>query len=371
MTKPVIPVTKPYLPSREKLDRYIDGIYERNWLTNNGPLVQELTKRLEDYLGVENLLLVANGTLALQIAYRTLGIHKPVNNQPAEAITTPFTFIATASSLKWEGIQPVFVDIDPDTWNLDPELIEAAITSQTRALVPVHVFGNPCEVEAIQAIADKHQLKVIYDAAHAFGVKYKGESILKWGDAATLSFHATKVFHTIEGGAIVFKRKEDLEKAKKLINFGITGLETIEELGINAKMNEFQAAMGLCVLNDVRVCQNKREKLWSIYQKNLQTDKKLQNWSIFAANNYGYAPILIENNAKLLEIKDKLENKGFLPRRYFYPNLDKLNFFSNRTSGNNKETLNIVNRIICLPLYEELEEYQIENISNILMDKHK
>src|SRR5690554_1818750 len=180
----MIPVTKPYLPSREKLDRYIDGIYERRWLTNNGQLVQELTRRLEEYLGVENLLLVANGTLALQIAYRALGVSDANCEQRPEAITTPFTFVATASSLKWDGVQPVFVDIDPDTWCLDPKKIEAAITPNTRAIVPVHVFGNACDVEAIDEIAKRRNLKVVYDAAHAFGVKYKGESLLKWGDAA-------------------------------------------------------------------------------------------------------------------------------------------------------------------------------------------
>src|SRR5690606_15062004 len=243
----MIPVTKPYLPRRAKLNQYLDGIYERNWLTNNGPLVQELTSRLEEYLGVENLLLVSNGTLALQIAYRALGVSDATPGAQPEAITTPFTFIATASSLKWDGVEPVFVDIDPDTWCLNPDNIEAAITKNTRAIVPVHVFGNACDVEAIDAIAKKHKLKVVYDACHAFGVRYKGESLLRWGDAATLSFHATKLCHTAEGGAIICKREEDLELAKKLIDFGIRGAETIVALGVKAKMNEIQAAMGLCV----------------------------------------------------------------------------------------------------------------------------
>lgn len=209
----MIPVTKPYLPSREKLDRYIDGIYERAWLTNNGELVQQLTKRLEEYLGVENLLLVANGTLALQIAYRALGITG--HHAPTEAITTPFTFVATASSLKWEGVDPVFADIDPDTWCLDPSSIEPAITSKTRVIIPVHVFGNACDIEAIDAIASQHSLKVIYDASHAFSVNYKGESLLKHGDASTLSFHATKLFHTGEGGAIIFKKKKTWNGPRK------------------------------------------------------------------------------------------------------------------------------------------------------------
>lgn len=361
MTKPVIPVTKPYLPNREKLDRYIDGIYERNWLTNNGPLVQELTQRLQDYLGVENLLLVANGTLALQIAYRTLAIHEPINNQPAEAITTPFTFVATASSLKWEGIQPVFVDIDPETWNLDPKLIETAITPQTRALVPVHVFGNPCEVEAIQAIADKHQLKIIYDAAHAFGVKYKGESILNWGDAATLSFHATKVFHTIEGGAIVFKRKEDLEKARKLINFGITGPETIEQLGINAKMNEFQAAMGLCVLDELEENIRKRERIWSIYRNELMHFVSFQKTNPSATQSYGYAPIVMKNKKHRKSAQESLNKNSISARRYFFPALDTLSQFDSKNQNNIADR--IAATILCLPFQDNLSTDEANKIS--------
>lgn len=264
----MIPVTKPYLPDRKTLDKYLDGIYEREWLTNNGQLVQDLTARLEEYLGVENLLLVANGTLALQIAYRALGVSGFEYQEQPEAITTPFTFIATASSLKWDGVQPVFADIDPNTWCIDPDNIEKAVTSNTKAIVPVHVFGNACDVDAIDEIARRHQLKVIYDASHAFGVKYKGKSLLENGDASTLSFHATKLFHTGEGGAIVFKRKEDLESARKMINFGITGPETIDGIGINAKMNEFQAALGLSVLDEIDENIQGRKKVWENY-KNL------------------------------------------------------------------------------------------------------
>jgi len=352
MTKPVIPVTKPYLPSREKLNRYIDGIYERNWLTNNGPLVQELTQRLEDFLDVKNLLLVANGTLALQIAYRTLGIHEPVNNQPAEAITTPFTFIATASSLKWTAIQPIFVDIDPDTWNLDPKLIEAAITPQTRAIVPVHVFGNPCDVEAIHFIAEKHKLKVIYDAAHAFGVKYKGQSILHWGDAATVSFHATKVFHTIEGGAIIFKRKEDLDKAKKLINFGITSPEKIEALGINAKLNEFQAAMGLCVLDGIHENIKSREDVFCTYQQILKEQVKLQKSPECATNNYGYFPILTGSKTMRDGLDKKLKKHGINGRKYFYPSIETLEFLNSTQKC--PVSINTADRVYCLPIYSDL-----------------
>ncbi|WLD59427.1 DegT/DnrJ/EryC1/StrS family aminotransferase [Salinispirillum sp. LH 10-3-1] len=362
--KEIIPVTKPYLPSREKLNKYIDGIYERNWLTNNGPLVQELTKRLEEYLGVENLLLISNGTLALQIAYRALGINEPANGKPAEAITTPFTFVATSSSLKWEGVNPVFVDIDKDTWNLDPELIEEAITPQTRAIVPVHVFGNPCDVEAIHEIAERHQLKVIYDAAHAFGVNYRNESVLKWGDAATLSFHATKVFHTIEGGAIVFKHKKDLEKAKALINFGITGPDQISELGINAKMSEFNAAMGLCVLDDIiHVFQDRKER-YERYMGRLSSRLERQCLNEHSSLNYSYIPILLDEENVLKDTLEVFSDNDIYPRRYFYPSLNNIDISSSCLTLPISESVS--SRVLCLPIYSTLKAEDIDGISNIV-----
>jgi len=236
----MINVTKTHLPDIDRYKAYIDRIYRSGWITNNGALVQELEEKLKEYLGVRNILLVSNGTLALQICYKALGL-------TGEAITTPFSFVATTSSLVWEGLSPVFVDISPETLNMDPDRIEEAIRPETSCIVPVHVFGNGCDVEKIGQIAKKHHLKVVYDAAHAFGVKYNGESILNYGDVSILSFHATKFFHTIEGGAIVTGDDELYEKAKHMINFGITGPESIVGLGINGKMNEFQAAMGLCI----------------------------------------------------------------------------------------------------------------------------
>lgn len=356
----MIPVTKPYLPCREKLDRYIDGIYEREWLTNNGPLVQELTRRLEEYLGVENLLLVSNGTLALQIAYRALGISG--GEVPTDAITTPFTFVATASSLKWEGVQPIFVDIDAETWCLDPTLIEAAITPRTRAIVPVHVFGNACEVEAIGEISRRHGLKVVYDASHAFGVTYKGESLLKHGDAATLSFHATKLFHTIEGGAIVFKHKEDLESARRMINFGITGPEAIEKLGINAKMNEFQAAMGLCVLDEVeKVIENRREV---IEKYNFYLSGKLQQQKIRQETTYNHAyyPVALKSEMQVKKLMVMLEEEKIFARRYFYPSLASVDVLGYRYS-NCEISERLSERIICLPVYSGLSIESVVNAS--------
>lgn len=356
----MIPVTKPYLPSRKKLDKYIDGIYERQWLTNNGQLVQELTSRLAEYLGVENLLLVANGTLALQIAYRALGVSDANRDERPEAITTPFTFIATASSLKWDGVQPVFVDIDPDTWCLNPGNIEAAITPNTRAIVPVHVFGNACDVEAIDAIAKKHNLKVIYDASHAFGVKYKGESLLKHGDAATLSFHATKLFHTGEGGAIVFKHKEDLERARKMINFGITGPETIEELGINAKMNELQAAMGLCVLDEMEENLKARAEVWYRYKQALPENLQMQEKHETLEYNYAYFPVVFKSESQAVHAAAILKENGVLVRRYFYPSLETVACLDAEAVQAVSE--DVARRILCLPIFSGLSDESVDLI---------
>jgi dTDP-4-amino-4,6-dideoxygalactose transaminase len=256
----MINVTKTYLPDKSKYIEYVNRIFKSGWLTNNGQFVQELEKRLADYLGVENLLVVTNGTLALQIAYRILGLK-------GQVITTPFTFIATVSSLVWEGLNPVFADINSDTFNISPELIEKKISKETSAILPVHVFGNACEVEQIENLAKQHKLKLIFDAAHAFGVRYKDSGILNFGDASILSFHSTKIFHTIEGGAVIFRDKKDYEKARLMINFGIAGYDIVKVLGINAKMNEFQAAMGLCILDDIEELIGKRKLHYCILRK--------------------------------------------------------------------------------------------------------
>jgi dTDP-4-amino-4,6-dideoxygalactose transaminase len=354
----MIPVTKPYLPSRDKLNAYIDGIYDRCWLTNNGPLTQELTKRLEAYLGVENLLLVSNGTLALQIAYRALGLIQDSSKDTVEVVTTPFTFVATASSIKWEGMTPKFADIDPKTWCLDPEAIEPLVGPNTKAIVPVHVFGNACAVEEIETIANRCSLKVIYDAAHAFDVKYQGESVLKWGDAATLSFHATKIFHSIEGGAIVFKRKEDLERAKSLINFGITGPDTIGELGINAKFNEFQAAMGLCILDELETNLDARQHVWQRYYNELTSAigdyLQFQTYQEATSNNAAYFPVVFNSEAELLKVLAGMQAEGVYLRRYFYPSLDTVPLLAGKQECANSR--DIAKRVLCLPMYAMLLE---------------
>ena len=355
----MIPVTKAYLPNKEKYKAYIDRIYESGWLTNNGSLLQELERRLKEYLGVKHLILVANGSLALQLAYKTLDLK-------GEVITTPFSFAATTSTLAWEGLKPVFADIDSSSFNLDPNNIEALITTETSAIVPVHVFGNPCEVEKIQEIAHKHNLRVVYDAAHAFGSQYKGQSVLNYGDISTISFHATKLFHTIEGGAVITNDDELAKKVRLLINFGITGPTTIESVGTNAKMNEFEAAMGLCLLDEIDIIRSEREEVWQMYQQELSGIVAFQQWNAQSDNNYAYAPVLFKSEAKLLEAEARLKANDIMPRRYFYPSLDTLDYLS--TEQVCVHSRDIASRILCLPIYPGLESIKASGISNQLKE---
>lgn len=355
----MINVTKTYLPDIGKYKEYVDKIFQSGWITNNGEMVRKLEKRLKEYLGVKNIVLVSNGTLALQIAYKLLSLE-------GEVITTPFSFVATTSSLVWEGLKPVFVDIDSNSFCIDCKKIEEKITDKTSAIVPVHVFGNGCEVEEIERIAARHNLKVVYDAAHAFGIKYKGESILNYGDVSVLSFHATKIFHTIEGGALVINNDDLYENAKKLINFGITGPETIDGIGINAKMNEFQAAMGLCVLDDVDEIIKKRQKIYDNYMEAFTKVKhiKLQDYNSYCSRNYSYFPIVFEKEEALKNVKTKLEENNIYPRRYFYPSLSTLDYVENCKVEN---SVRISNCILCLPIYDGLELYQQNKIIEIVM----
>ncbi|MBP6164311.1 MAG: DegT/DnrJ/EryC1/StrS family aminotransferase [Aliarcobacter sp.] len=343
----MINVTKTYLPNKEKYKKYIDEIYENGWLTNNGPLVQRLEKKLAQYLGVKNIILVSNGTVALEIAYRTLDIK-------GFAITTPFSFVATTSSLVTNNILPIFADIDPNTFNLDPKNIEKLITPNTSAIVPVHVFGNACEVEQIEKIANKHNLKVVYDAAHAFDVKYKNQSVLNYGDISTLSFHSTKLFHSIEGGALIINDDELVQKARYLINFGIKNTEEIPHLGTNAKMNEFEAAMGLCVLDEIENIKNSRKEVYETYQKELNGIVQFQEQNKNATENYSYFPIVFKTEEQLLKVQKALNDENIFPRRYFYPSLDTLEYIEPKQEC--KISRDISKRILCLPIYAELEK---------------
>ena len=348
----MINVTQAYLPEKEKFKAYVDRIYESGWLTNNGAIVRELEKRLQEYLGVKHLILVANGSLALQLSYKALGLK-------GDVITSPFSFVATASTLVWEGLNPVFSDIDPDTFNVSPDEIEKNITDKTTAIVPVHVFGNPCEVELIHGIADKNNLKVIYDAAHAFGVNYKGESILNYGDVSTLSFHATKLFHTIEGGAVITNDDSLAEKIRLLINFGISDAK-INTLGINAKMNEFEAAMGMCVLDEINNIKKQREKIWKTYLLELKGLVNFQMFNKNSNNNYSYAPVLFDSKQQVLKVERSLNEHHIYPRRYFYPSLDTLDFLSSQPLCSISK--NIADRTLCLPIFSGLNERSQLNI---------
>ena len=315
----MINVTKTYLPNKEKYQKYVDEIYENGWLTNYGPLTQRLEKRLAEYLGVKNIVLVSNGTSALEIAYRTLELKGVV-------ITTPFSFVATTSSLVMNQLSPVFADIDKNTFNLDPKNIEKLITKNTSAILPVHVFGNSCKVEKIDEIADKYNLKLIYDAAHAFDVEYKGNSVLNYGDISTLSFHATKLFHTIEGGALIINNDKLAQKARYLINFGIKNQEEIPYLGTNAKMNEFEAAMGLCILDDIEQIKQKRKMVLDTYKRELRGLVQFQEKNKNATENYSYCPVVFKNEGQLLKVQKALNEQKIFPRRYFYPSLDTLDY---------------------------------------------
>ena len=349
----MINVTKTYLPSKEKYKKYVDEIYSNNWITNNGPMVKKLEKRLAKYLGVKNIVLVSNGTVALEIAYRTLGLK-------GFAITTPFSFVATTSSLVTNNILPIFADINENSFNIDPKNIEKLITPNTSAILPVHVFGNACEVEEIEKIAHKHNLKVIYDAAHAFDVKYKDQSVLNYGDISTLSFHATKLFHSIEGGALIINDDELVEKARYLINFGIKNQEEIPHLGTNAKMNEFEAAMGLCILDEMEVIKTNRKKIYEIYLNEFTGVVKMQEKNLHSTQNYSYFPLVFDSEVTLLRVQKALNKNNIFPRRYFYPSLDSLSYIEPKQKC--KVSRDISKRILCIPMYDSLaqdEQYLI------------
>ncbi|MGB4660620.1 MAG: DegT/DnrJ/EryC1/StrS family aminotransferase [Mobilitalea sp.] len=357
----MINVTKSFLPDREKFKSYVDKIFDSGWLTNNGENCIELEKRLKEYLGVENLLLVSNGTLALQIAYKVLGL-------TGEVITTPFSFVATTSSLVWEGLQPTFVDIDKDYLTIDSAKIEEAITPRTSAIVATHVYGNACEIDLIDKIAKKHKLKVIYDAAHAFGTKYKDSSILNFGDASVISFHSTKIFHTVEGGAIVFKDPEMLKKARRAINFGIVSQTEIQDLGINSKLNEFQAAMGLCVLDEIDGVISRRGERYEYYMEYLNNVENVgfPKGNSFSTNNFSHFPVLFESEEVLLRVVKKLNENDIYPRRYFYPSLETLPYLSKRQVM--IVSSDVSKRILCLPLYDSLEREIQHKILEIIKE---
>ncbi|GHB75847.1 DegT/DnrJ/EryC1/StrS family aminotransferase [Persicitalea jodogahamensis] len=354
----MVNVTKSFLPDREEYIKYIHQIWDRVQLTNNGPLLQQLEEELKAYLGVENLYFCGNGTIVLQIALKVLEITK-------EVITTPFSYVATTNSILWENCTPVFVDIDRDTFNIDPSLIEAAITPDTQAIMATHVYGNPCAVEEIEAIARRHSLKVIYDAAHAFGVKYQGRSLLSYGDLSTCSFHATKVFHTIEGGALVSNHPELHEKIHLLRAFGHRGDEEYFYAGINGKNSEFHAAMGLCNLPHVPEIIAARKNVFEQYDAQLNW-AKLTKPKIDPSIDYNYAyyPVVFESYDVMRRVQGALLENEIAPRRYFYPSLNTLSFLPEYYPCPVSE--DISSRVLSLPLYVEQPAAEIEKISQVI-----
>ena len=349
-------VTKIFLPKKEKYLEYINEIWESWWLTNNWKMLQNLEKQLAEYLWVENILIVSNWTIALQVLYKTFWLKWNV-------ITTPFSFVATTSSLAWEWLEPSFVDINKDSFTIDEQWIEDNINNNTSAILWVHVYWNPCNVEELEWIAQKNNIKLIFDAAHCFWVDYKWKSILNYWDASILSFHSTKLFHTIEWWAIIFKNKEDLEKARKIINFWMSWPETIEEIWINWKMNEFEAAMWLCILDDIDENIKLRKKVSEFYEKNLNKKYLKLKWREWTDRNYAYFPILFDSEEELLEKMKDLNNNNVFPRRYFYPSLNTLNYLNYRKMEISES---ISKRVLCLPLFESLDKEKQKLIITIL-----
>ncbi|MGB4342865.1 MAG: DegT/DnrJ/EryC1/StrS family aminotransferase [Moraxellaceae bacterium] len=363
--KPIY-VTQPFLPSLDDFIPYLEKIWDSKVLTNGGPMHQQLEQALCDYLGVEHIALFNNGTIALLTALQTLRI-------TGEVITTPYSFVATAHSLLWNGIKPVFVDIDPDSLNLDPARIEAAITGNTTAIMPVHCYGNPCDVEAIQAIADKHGLKVIYDAAHAFGVQDAGGSILRHGDLSVLSFHATKVFNTFEGGAIVCPDAETKLRINHLKNFGFVNEVTVVEAGINGKMSEINAAFGLLQLKHIDEAMERRHQIDRQYRTLLSEVKgiRIVEESGQRVSNKSYFPILVEPDYPFSrdELYQRLRDANVFARRYFYPLISDFPMYQELESANPDNlpvaTL-IAGKVMCLPIYPALADEDIERIVSVI-----
>lgn len=353
----MINVTKTFLPPIEEYNKQLQRAWDKQWLTNRGKLVLELEEKLQNYLCVSNIVVTNNGTVPLQIALKLLG-------KQGEIITTPFSYVATTAVIVWGNCTPVFVDIHPEYLTIDETKIEAAITDKTTAILATHVFGNPCHVTTIEVIAKKHNLKVIYDAAHCFGVNYKDKSLFDYGDVSTCSFHATKLFHTGEGGAI-FANDADLQHQLFYShNFGHNGPLAFHGLGINGKMSELQAAMGLAVLPYMQAILAGREKVVDHYNQNLDFSKirtlKIRehtNW------NYSYYPIIFDSEAQLLKVQKVLNDNKIYPRRYFYPSLNTIDYVKGQSMSISES---IAERVLCLPLYVGLSEEDANKIVAII-----
>ncbi len=361
-----ITVTSPLLPQLEDFTELLQDIWQRKWLTNNGHYHKLLEEALADYLGVPYISLFTNGTLPLITALQALGLTH------GEVITTPYSFVATTHALIWNGLTPVFADVDPIYGNLDPAAVEAAITEKTVAIMPVHVYGTPCDSAALQRIADKHGLKIIYDAAHAFGVKQNGHSVLEAGDMSTLSFHATKVYNTVEGGALVCQSAEMKQHIDQLRNFGFTGETEVEAAGINSKMDEIRAAYGLLNLKQVDAAIASRKAVAEAYRAALSNTPGIRCLQDIPGvqHNYSYFPIYIDANAygkTRDELYYHLKEHGIFARRYFYPVIPDFATYANTLSARAAHIPNaraLANSVICLPMYAGLTEEEVDNIIN-------
>ena len=355
----MILVTKPFSPPVEEYDEKLKGIWDRNYFTNNGPLVQELEAKLMDYLKVSNFSFLTNGTISLQIALKSLP-------QKGKILTTPFSFIATSSSIVWEGFSPVFIDIDPKTFNVNAELIENSIDKSVVGMLFTHCFGVPCDLEKIDKLSKKYAIPVIYDAAHAFGVNVNEKSILNYGWMSSLSFHSTKLFHTIEGGALVCSDEKDVKSVELRRNFGHDGPEVFSEVGVNGKNSEFHAAMGLCNIKYIDEILEKRKHQYLTY-KDLLKEKDITFQSIGenVQYNYAYFPIVFRSEAILKSVIEELNNKEVFPRRYFYPALNCLDIFS-EFYNECPTAERIASSILCLPIYHDLKDSEIEMICEIV-----
>lgn len=366
MSKPIY-VTQSVLPELKDFIPYLERIWENKILTNGGPLHQQLEQELCEYLGVDYISLFNNGTIALVVALQALGL------KTGEVITTPYTFLATAHAIAWNNLTPVFVDIDPVTSNIDPKAVEQAITSDTVAILPVHCYGIPCDVDALQNIATKHNLKLVYDAAHAFGVIYKGQSLLNYGDLSTVSFHATKVFNTFEGGAIICHSAEMKQRIDQLKNFGIIDETTVNDVSLNGKLSEVNAALGLLQLKSIDQVLESRMQVDQHYRNLLADIKGIQciRRDNLDNDNYAYFPIVVSDEYPLTrnQLFETLKKHNIFSRKYFYPLMTDFNIYKQYKSDIPNARL-LSEQVLCLPMYPDLDEDIIQKIVQVIKDRN-
>ncbi len=357
----MINVTKTYLPDFDKYISVLKRAWDKAWITNNGELVQELEAKLKDYLGVKNLLFTSNGTIVLQMALKALNI-------TGEVITTPYSYVATTNAILWESCTPVFADIDPVTLCIDPEQIEKKITSNTQAILATHVYGHPCDIEKIEILSAKYKLKVIYDGAHAFGCEYGGRSLLSYGDITTCSFHATKVFHTVEGGCIITNDDEIAQRLMLYRQFGHIGEEHLS-MGINAKNSEFHAAMGLCLINDFEGIIEERQRVASLYDRLLDTRIKRMSMQLDRfTHNFSYYPVFFSSEPEMKKVQLALLENNINSRRYFYPSLNTLLYLPASSCIVSERISSLV---LCLPMYAGLDKTDVYRICSVINESIK